>query len=234
MATFVVKIGGSLISKDAESLIDPTFIRQLKDIILKDNQANRNKYALICGGGAIMRKYRDVLMEAGIHKDRDIHWIGTTVNIINAMVLKCFFGDSADDEVIKYEDYYDETKFDIKNVVRLGGGGRPGHSGDVDTVIAAQKLGSKIIYSLKNVDGVYEADPKLKPDAKRLSKVTWDEYMNIIGNPTEHKPGANFPIDPIASKMAKDAGIRFIIMSGDMKNFENAIEGKEYIGTIVE
>jgi uridylate kinase len=234
MAIFVVKIGGSLISKDPVSLIDSEFVKSLRDVIINNNMNTGNKFALICGGGAIMRRYRDVLVEAGVDNDQDIHWIGTTVNIINAMVLKCFFGEKADEEIFKYEDYYDDTKFNIEKIVRLGGGGRPGHSGDVDTVISAKKLGSKTIYSLKNVDGVYEADPKIKPDAKRLAKLSWDEYLNIIGNPTEHKPGANFPIDPIASKMAKEAGIKFIIMNGDMENFKNAIEGKEYIGTIVE
>ena len=101
--------------------------------------------------------------------------------------------------------------------------------------MAARKLGSKTIISLKNIDAVYTGDPKTDPNAKPVEKISWKEYLDIIGNPTEHKPGANFPIDPIASRMAIESGLRFIVIGGkDMENFKKVLRGESFKGTIVE
>ena len=172
-------------------------------------------------------------MRAGITNETDIHWVGTTVNVVNAMVVKAIFEGICDEDVLKFEEYYVDTPIVINNIARVGGGGRPGHSGDVDALVAAKRLGASTIYSIKNVDGVYTADPRKDLSAKRLEKLSWVEYLNIIGNPEKHSPGANFPIDPIASQMALDGGMRFIVIGGDLINLENCLAGKAFTGTTV-
>jgi len=235
MAIKVIKVGGSMISKDPVSMFDIKYLFDLKALLLNQNAETKDKFMLVAGGGSVMRKYRDLLKTGGITNERNIHWVGTAVNVLHAMILKSIFDVVCDEEVLKFEDYYSDTPLQIENIVKVGGGGRPGHSGDVDTVIAAKRLGAKSVYSLKNVDGVYDSDPKKNPTAKHLDNLTWDEYLNVIGNPAEHKPGANYPIDPIASKMAKDAGIEFIVLHGaDLPNFEKALKGEQFIGTIIK
>jgi len=235
MAIKVVKLGGSMISKDPVSMFDIKYLFDLKALILKQYGYDSTKFMLVAGGGSVMRKYRDLLMEGGITNERNIHWVGTAVNVLHAMILKSVFDASCDEEVLKFEDYYKDEPLTIENVVKVGGGGRPGHSGDVDTVISAKRLGSDVVFSLKNVDGVYDSDPNKNPTAKHLDKLTWDEYMDVIGHPTEHTPGANYPIDPIASNMAKEAGIEFIVLhGGDLQNFEKALKGEPFIGTIIK
>jgi len=60
-------------------------------------------FLLACGGGMIMRKYRDALMRAGVTNEMDIHWVGTTVNVVNAMVVKAIFEGMCDEDVLKFE-----------------------------------------------------------------------------------------------------------------------------------
>lgn len=229
----VIKLGGSMISSNPETLFDEKYLLELKALLMRINAVDQSKFFLACGGGSIMRKYRDAMVRAGITNETDIHWVGTTVNVVNAMVVKAIFEGVSDEDVLKFEEYYADTPLLIKNIVKTGGGGRPGHSGDVDAILAAKRLGADIVYSIKNVDGVYTADPRKDPSAKRLDKLTWVDYLNIIGNPTKHSPGGNYPIDPVASEMARNEGIKFIIIGSDLNNFENALSGEAFIGSTV-
>jgi uridylate kinase len=231
--TYVIKLGGSIVSPTQDCLFDFPFARELKDL-LSEFTKDGNKFFIAVGGGHLMRQYRDLAMANGLTDTTQLHWIGTTVNVLNAEVVRVSMQELADAGVYKYDDYYDDSKLEI-NCIKVGGGGRPGHSGDVDSILAARKAGAKTIISLKNVDAVYTADPKLFPEATPLEKISWKEYLDIIGNPTEHTPGANYPIDPIASHMAIESGLRFVIVEGrDLANFKKVLLVEKFKGTIVE
>jgi uridylate kinase len=229
----IIKLGGSLLSRSEQDIFNFGYLANLKKL-LEMHEFKELKFFLAIGGGYTMRKYRDLARDAGVTNDLSIHWVGTTVNVLHAYLVSAFFYPIADEEVIKYEDYYSDKSFDITGKIKIGGGGRPGHSGDVDAILAAKKLGADSVISLKNVDGVYDSDPKINTGAKRLSKLSWDEYFQIINGKTQHEPGGNYPIDPIASKMAAEAKIKFYILSGDdLGNFAKFLKGEEYIGTEV-
>jgi uridylate kinase len=231
---YTIKLGGSIVSPTQDCLFDFPFAKKLKEL-LSEFIIKGDKFFITVGGGHLMRQYRDLAMANGITDTTELHWIGTTINVLNAEVVRVSMGELADEGVYKYEDYFDANKLEIKKGIKVGGGGRPGHSGDVDSILAARKLNSKVVISLKNVDAVYTADPKLFPDATPLEHVTWAEYLKIIGNPTEHKPGANFPIDPIASQMAIESGLKFIIIDGrNLENFKKVLLGEKFMGTVVE
>ena len=232
--TYVLKLGGSIISPDPECLFDFPFAKKLKNILGEFIQKG-DKFFITVGGGHLMRKYRDLAMANGLTDQTDLHWIGATVNVLNAEVVRVSMPEFADAGVYKYEDYYDDKAIKISKGIKVGGGGRPGHSGDVDSILAGKKLKATTIISLKNVDAVYTADPKLFPDATPLEKITWKEYLDIIGNPTEHTPGANYPIDPIASHLAMENGLKFIVIAGrDLENFKKVLLGEKFVGTVVE
>jgi uridylate kinase len=230
---FVIKLGGSNVSISKDLLFDFAYMENFR-MALEPALAAGSKFFVTLGGGFAARMYRDLVKEAGITDTTHQHWVGTTVNVLNAYLAAAFLKDIADPEVYKYEDYYDDSELKIGRQVKLGGGGRPGHSGDVDAILAAKKLGAKTIFSLKNIDGVYSADPKLEPSAVRKEKLNWDEYFGIIGWKKEHEPGGNYPIDPVAAGMAKEAGMSFIVLLGsDLKNFTSALNGAGFTGTIV-
>lgn len=232
--TYTIKLGGSMVSPSHDCLFDFPYAKRLKEL-LETHTKNGDKFFLAVGGGVLMRQYRDLAMANGITDTNQLHWIGTTINVLNAEVVRVSMGELADEGVYKYNDYYDETKLEIQKGIKVGGGGKPGHSGDVDSILAAIKLGSKVIISLKNIDAVYTADPKIFPEATPLEHLTWKEYLDIIGNPVEHTPGANFPIDPVASHMAVEHGLKFIVIAGrDLDNFDKVLKGEKFHGTVIE
>ena len=235
MKTVVVKLGGSMISKSEEKMIDFDYLSRLKAVV-EESSAEGIKMFIVLGGGYLMRKYRDLAKAGGISEDLQLHWIGTTSNNLNAELVRAYLFELANQRIVAYEDYYDETTLDFeagKSVI-VGGGGRAGHSGDVDALLAADKLGVDTIISLKDIDGVYTSDPDKDPNATRLDKVSWDEYFEIIGEKTVHEPGGNYPVDPVASKRAKESGKKFIVMSGsDLESFKNALLGESYVGTLI-
>jgi uridylate kinase len=238
--TFVLKLGGSIISPNPELIFDFPYAKKLKKL-LSQFVLKGDKFFIAVGGGAIMRHYRDLAIANGLTEKIDLHWIGTTVNVLNAEVVRVSMQELADPGVYKFEDYYDGLPLTITKGIKVGGGGRPGHSGDVDAILVAQKLGIKKVISLKNIDAIYTADPKIDPDAKPLKHISWDGYLDIIGNPAEHTPGANFPIDSKASGIAKENGIKFVIIDGrNLENLKNLLQSdlklldKSFHGTVVE
>jgi len=229
----VIKLGGSMVSKGAENLFDFDYLKELSAVLL-DRAEQGEKFFIVLGGGYLMRMYRDMARDAGIEEATQLHWIGTTVNVLHGEIVRAYLNEHADEGVYKYDEYYSDEPLQIKKSFKIGGGGRPGHSGDVDAILAANKLGAQRIYSLKNVDAVYDKDPSKYDDAQPVKQASWDEYLEIIGHKTKHEPGGNYPIDPVASGMAQESGLEFVILAGaDLPNIENALNGEPFNGTIV-
>lgn len=230
--TFVVKLGGSAFSKE-DDIFDFEYIKKFR-AALEPAIAEGNKFFIVVGGGYTMRHYRDMARKAGLNEDIQLHWIGTTVNVLHAEILRAFLHDIADERIVIYEDYYNQQPLTIEKSLKIGGGGRPGHSGDVDANKAALRLGAKVIYSLKNVDAIYDKDPAKFSDAQPLENISWNEYLEIIGNKTEHEPGGNYPIDPIASREAQQENLEYrVLLANDLENFKNALKSAKFKGTIV-
>lgn len=231
--TYVIKLGGSIVSPSPEVVFDFTYLNKLRATLTENINAG-DKFFIVLGGGSTMRRYRDLAMAAGLSDHEQLHWIGTTVNVLHGEIVRAYFHDLADDNVYKYEDYYNDAPLQIVKSIKVGGGGRPGHSGDVDAVRAALKCHATTIISLKNIDAVYSADPKKDPGAVRLSQLNWQDYLKVIGNPSEHTPGANYPIDPIAAQEASANNLKFVVCNGwDLDNLKQILLGNNYNGTSI-
>lgn len=231
--TYVIKLGGSIVSPSPEKVFDFEYLNKLRQV-LSVNILKGDKFIVVLGGGATMRRYRDLAMSAGLVDTEQLHWIGTTINVLHGEIVRAYWHDIADDGVYKYEDYYNDKPLVVTKGIKVGGGGRPGHSGDVDALRAAIKSGSSTIISLKNIDAVYSSDPRKDPQAVRFKKLSWKEYLDVIGNPAEHTPGANYPIDPIAARQSQLSNLKFIVCDGwNMDNLSAILQGSDFIGTTI-
>lgn len=231
--TTIIKLGGSIISTK-EKLIDFEYLLALKSII-EQRCAIGEKFGIVVGGGYTMRKYRDLAKDEGkITKTIDLHWIGTTVNVLHSEVVRAVFGELADERPFVYEDYYTKNNYQMDRSILVGGGGRAGHSGDVDAIILAQILGAQEIISMKNIDYLYDSDPKQNPEAKKVIEANWNEYLEIIHNKKEHEPGANYVVDPIAARLAQQNKLSFKIINGlDLNNFGNLLNNNPFNGSTI-
>lgn len=62
-------------------------------------------------------------------------------------------------------------------VVLAGGTGNPFFTTDTAAVLRAAELGCQAVFKVTQVDGVYSADPKIDPNAKRFDRLTHDEAI---------------------------------------------------------
>jgi uridylate kinase len=66
---------------------------------------------------------------------------------------------------------------DGRIVIFAGGTGNPFFTTDTAAALRASEIGAEIVLKATKVDGVYTADPKLHPDAKRYQRVSFDEAL---------------------------------------------------------
>ena len=59
-----------------------------------------------------------------------------------------------------------------------GGTGHPYFSTDTATVLRAIEIEADTIFLAKAIDGVYDSDPKLNPDAKKYDEISIQEVID--------------------------------------------------------
>ena len=60
-------------------------------------------------------------------------------------------------------------------VIFACGTGNPYFSTDTAAALRAAEMGAEMILLAKNVDGIYDSDPKLNPDAKKYDDITYKQ-----------------------------------------------------------
>ena len=75
------------------------------------------------------------------------------------------------------KDAVEESFAEGKVVFFAGGTGHPYFSTDTATVLRAVDIGADAILLAKAVDGIYDSDPKVNPDAKKYDEISIDEVV---------------------------------------------------------
>ncbi|MEK7514013.1 MAG: UMP kinase [Patescibacteria group bacterium] len=231
--SFVLSVGGSVFAPNGEdNRIDIRYLHDFEAFIRKQIAKDR-RFFLICGGGYTARQYRDAAKQAAGHDltDEDLDWLGIHATRLNAHLFRTIFRDVAYPWILKHFDMVDKNAVNYKIVI--GGGWKPGWSTDYCAALMANDYHLKTVINLSNIDQVYDKDPHKYSDAKPIKKMSWDELTGIVGK--DWKPGLNAPFDPIASKLAKEIGLKVIICNGhDFENLEKVLDGQEFTGTVIE
>lgn len=109
-------------------------------------------------------------------------------------------------------------------LIFAGGTGSPFFSTDTTAALRACEIGAKVILMAKNgTDGVYDADPKNHPDAKKYQKLTFDDLV------TKHLG----VMDLTAATLCRDNDIKIVVFDmGTSGNIKKVIDHPE-IGTII-
>ncbi len=222
----VMSLGGSLVIPEE---IDVAFLVPFKNLLLKEIGAGKHFY-IIVGGGKVCRKYQHSASEISNVSNEDLDIIGIHSCLLNGTLVRSIFGDMAHGKLITD---MDELKGgDISAKVVILGPNKPGHSSDLGAVQIAEAVGAKKILNLSNTDYVYDSDPKINPNAKKIESISWAEYRSLI--PREWNPGLSSPFDPVASELADREGMEVVIMNGKpISNLENYLNGEKFEGTII-
>ena len=109
-------------------------------------------------------------------------------------------------------------------VIFACGTGNPYFSTDTGAALRATEIGADVFLKATMVDGVYDKDPNVYPDAKKYDKVSHDEVLRL-----------NLKVmDATAAALCRDNHTKILVFS--MKDPENIVriaKGEE-LGTIVE
>lgn len=140
--------------------------------------------AVVMGGGNVIRG-----VEAkGIRREVADH-MGMIATAVNALLLEDFLRSEGQRTAIlsplpiggvvqPYSYQRALEALEEGRVVLLPGGtGNPYFSTDTAAAIRAMELGCDCLLKGTKVDGVYEEDPKVAPQAKRFSRLTYSEYL---------------------------------------------------------
>ena len=221
---YVLSLGGSLIVPDK---IDYKFIKKFRELIVRKVK-NGNKFIIVCGGGGLNRKSNEAAKKVRKLSNNELDWIGIHATRYNAQFIKILFGDLAHDKI--NINPYERTA--TKKPIILGAGYIPGWSSDYDAVHLAKTYEAKKVVNLSNIDYAYDKDPKKYKNAIPIKNINWKDFRKIVGNKWE--PRMNKPFDPIASREAEKLKLEVAILNGrKLKNLENYLDGKKFIGTII-
>jgi len=237
--TIIIALGGSIVFPNQ---IDWDFLRRFRLFVNREIKKGR-KLVIVSGGGRLSRIYQEAAGKVVKVTNEDKDWLGIHATRSNAHLLRTIFRDDADPVVI--DERYRVQK--LKYPITIASGWRPGWSTDFIAVALAQDFGvpeaiiagkPSHVYPIKNGNTLRAltvsngaGDEEL--DMKRpFSELSWGKYRKLI--PAKWVPGAHAPVDPVAARLAEEAGITAIVVNGkDLKNFGNLLNGRNFEGTVV-
>lgn len=221
----IVSVGGSLIVPEA---IDDNFLSGFRTHILEKIEQGFSFY-IITGGGRTARHYRDAALEVrGDLPREDLDWLGIHATRLNGHLMRTLFREHAYRRMIKNP----SRTVEADEPIIVGAGWKPGWSTDYCAVLAAKALGAKRIVNLSNIDYVYDSDPRKNPAAKKIEKISWDDFRKLI--PSEWDPGLSSPFDPVAAREAEMDELEVAIINGaHLNELSKYLDGKPFAGTII-
>jgi len=222
MDSIVISLGGSVVLSDD---IESPYFEKLMELLKK--YCKKFKIYIIIGGGKTARNYIKLGRKLGLNEE-DLDSIGIDITKINAKIITNLIGISNK----KIPETTDEAKKIDKPIVVMGGT-TPGHSTDMVGAELAEKTNSIKYIIATNVDGVYDKDPNIYPDAKQIKKISIDKLIDQLG--TDWKAaGKNVVIDGPALVIIKRSKIQTLVLNGKkLDELEKAIFNKPFNGTII-
>ena len=108
-------------------------------------------------------------------------------------------------------------------VIFACGTGNPYFSTDTGAALRAAEIGAEVLLLAKNIDGVYDSDPRKNPDAKKIDEIS---YIDVI------KRGLN-AMDTTAISLCMENNINIVAFGLSEKDSIVRAATGEKIGTLI-
>lgn len=228
----ILKISGEALAGEKGFGIDSRVIKHLADEI-KSVYELGVQIGVVCGGGNMWRGVTGAKL--GMERAQ-ADYMGMLATIMNGLALQDDLENTGvptrlqtSIEMRQVAEPYIRRRalrhLEKGRVVIFGGGtGNPYFSTDTTAALRAAEIGADVILMAKNgVDGVYSADPKVDPDAKKFNELT---QLDIIAKNLK-------VMDRTASSLSMDTDIPLIVFNVNKPgNIKRVVTG-ENIGTII-
>ena len=228
----LLKISGEALAGEASRGLDFKVIESVCDVI-KQCVAAGVQVGVVVGGGNFWRGLKDG--GDSMERVRADH-MGMLATAINALAVADVLEQKGVEVRVQtaivmqaMAEPYIRSKairhLEKGRVVIFGcGTGNPFFSTDTAAVLRAAEIDADVILLAKNIDGVYSADPKKDPNAKKYSKISYDEVL------AKHLA----VMDTTATSLSMDNKIPVLLFAlKDPENIYRVVMGEE-IGTIVD
>ena len=215
----LLKISGDGFSREMTSGIDTDEILSVAEQA-KAVAALGTELALVVGGG-IRRATADYMgmlatLITGLALQDVLESIGVETRVLTAITTE----QVAEPFIRRRATRHLEKK---RIVILAGGTGNPYFTTDTTAALRAVEIGADILLKATKVDGVYSADPKKDPTAKRFQKLTYLEVLNRQLGVMDYTA--------ISLCMVHRLPILVFNLKGD-RSFERAVQ-REDIGTLI-
>lgn len=226
----LLKLSGEALAGDKKTGIN---FERVLEIAEEINEVAKMgiKIGIVVGGGNFWRG------RANKHMDKcTADHIGMLATTMNALALQDAFRQiGCESRVQTGIEMRQIAEFYIKNratrhmekgrVVIFGcGTGSPFFSTDTAASLRATEIGAEVVLKATNVDGIYDKDPKIYDDAKKIDKLTYIDVLNKKIN----------VMDSTATTLCMDNEIPIIVFDiNKCGNLKKIVEGKK-VGTIVK
>ena len=229
MKRVLLKLSGEALSGEKKSGFDETTVlevaAQIRTLVGEGIQTG-----IVIGGGNFWRGRTSETIDR--NKADQIGMLATIMNCIYVSDICRFIGLKTEIftpfacggftslySIDKVNESFDQGKV----VFFAGGTGHPYFSTDTATVLRAVEIGADAILVAKAVDGIYDSDPRLNPNAVKYDEVTIDEVV-------EKKLAA---MDLTSSIMCMENKMPMLVFALEEKNsIVNAVHG-DFHGTRV-
>lgn len=179
----LLKLSGEALTKKDKGILDFDFIAKVAEVLSRCRAAGV-EIGVIVGAGNIWRGRQG----GGMDRKQADH-MGMLATAINALALQDSFRQSGLDTVVmsavempKFADVFTVRDANAalaagKVVIFACGLGEPFFSTDTAAVLRAAEIDADAVLMAKNIDGIYTADPKVDPTARRYDEVTYAEVL---------------------------------------------------------
>ena len=221
----MLKISGESLAGDNEQGFDFDILNDLSNNI-KKLTAKKIRISIVLGGGNFIRGSS---FSNGVVDRVTSDYMGMLGTVMNSLALQSNLEKvGVPSRVMTAISINRVAEPYIKNkasrhlekdrvVIFASGTGNPFFSTDTAAVLRASEMKSDIIFKGTKVDGIYEDDPIKNPSAKKISEISYNNYLN-----QDIKV-----MDSTAISLAKDRKIPIIIFSiMNSSNIVDIVEGK--------
>ena len=224
MSTIVLSLGGSILMPGLDSPNIKPYITVLEKI------ASNHRLFVVVGGGGEARRYITVARSLGVD-DASADELGILVTRLNATLLIQALKQAAWPKVV--ETHTEALTAAESGKIVVMGGVTPGQTTDAVAAVLAERSRASVFFNLTSVDGIYSADPKTDPSARRYEMLTPTELLEIVVH-QQATAGINTVMDVVAVKMVERCGIPLIVLDGrDPQALLTAVETGRCHGTVV-
>ncbi|MBD2461708.1 UMP kinase [Oscillatoria sp. FACHB-1407] len=227
----LLKLSGEALMGELNYGIDPAVVHSIAQEIT-DVVAEGIQTAIVVGGGNIFRGIKGAA--AGMDR-ATADYIGMIATVMNAMTLQDALEQNGVPtrvqtaiEMQEVAEPYIRRRairhLEKGRVVIFGAGsGNPFFTTDTTAALRAAEINAEVVFKATKVDGIYDSDPKVNPNARRYQSLT---YGHVLSHNLR-------VMDGTAIALCKDNNIPIIVFDLSGKgNIKRALLG-EPIGTIV-